>query len=651
MHTYFLQKRFEKLQPKSVTVDIFDTILLRTWAPEQWRFFTLAKAMQTEFAQANIPVSRYFIYTHRNQLTRLLRDTNIQAGHDHETTHIEILKMMIDEALRRNSHKLSSKQIIHLLARLSKVEMDFEITQLKPNKSLLKTLHALPKKTKVYFVSDMYLETPQLKRLLKAHSINIFIGGISSADHLHGKSSGRSFERLQEKYPSIDFSSNLHIGDNRISDASNPKRLGMQTFWLYLPLHRSKLFIGKYVFKIVLKLRVRQIYSAEQDRFSEKLEVIENQVNSNAQASTLEAQKIGWIFAPAIIYYLHSLGLTSSLKKSTPIFVTGESEVFSELYKQLGFGTAKTLPSLNRTSLIRSYVAILDKKSVQLETMLPFVKKILRRKNKLNALATLGVGAPSNNYYFLLGKKSLSSAALKDIDLSSARKLWQTELKNTLKQWQKITDKKTQNYIIADIGWNDTIQILLSEILQESNIPSQLSGLYLGRTGTNIFDQRIITSSEGVIFNSLREDNAPYLYQPEVWESFLNRDNKRNSTRENILGGIRDCIEYFNKSSLTAEEFYFQNEQKLIEELQFPSKQMIITLAKLDFDYGTQDEPICPMINTNSNTLEVWKMLFLDRNSFKSFYFHQGWKWGAATYYHFRLPYRLWRFKTKKPSF
>ncbi|MBA3679195.1 HAD family hydrolase [Candidatus Saccharibacteria bacterium] len=651
MHTYFLQKKLEKLQPKSLTVDIFDTILLRTWAPEQWRFFILAKAMQTEFARANIPVTRYFIYTHRNEFTRLLRDTNIQAGHDHETTHTKIFKLIIGEVVRRSSVKLSKKQVEILLKCLTQIELKFEISQLKPNKSLLKALKALPKKTKVYFVSDMYLETPQLKKLLKAHSIDIFSDGISSADHLHGKSSGRSFERLQDKHLQIDFSTNLHIGDNRISDATNPKRLGMQTFWLYLPLHRSKLFIGKYLFKIMLKLRVRQIYSEQQDRFSEKLEELEYQEGTNAQASTLEAQGIGWIFAPAVIYYLHSLGLTSNLKESVPIFVTGESEVFSDLYNQLGFGTAKTLPSLNRTSLIRAYVAILDKKNVQLETMLPFVKKILRRKNKLNALATLGIAKPGSNYYFLLGKKSQSTSALKEIDLTAARKLWQTELKNTLKQWQKVTNKKSQSYIITDIGWNDTVQILLSEILAESNVASQLSGVYLGRTGTNIFDQRIITASEGVIFNSLNDDNALYLYQPEVWESFLNRDNKNNPTRKHILDGIKACIEYFNRSGLTAEEFYFQNEQKLIEELQFPSKHMISTLAKLDFDYGTQDEPICPMINTHSSTLKVWKMLLLDRNAFKSFYFHQGWKWGAATYYHFRLPYRLWRFKTKKPSF
>jgi hypothetical protein len=124
-----------------------------------------------------------------------------------------------------------------------------------------------------------------------------------------------------------------------------------------------------------------------------------------------------------------------------------------------------------------------------------------------------------------------------------------------------------------------------------------------------------------------------------------------NPTRENIILGINQVIDYYRSSDITTQDLWGYNRPTLLRALKSPPRRIIEVLASLSFDYGTSDEPICPLVNTTSSPIKSWKLLLTNRSKFKSFYFHQGWKWGAASYYHFRIPYRIWRFKTKKSSF
>lgn len=644
----FMKRKIQTIQPKTITVDIFDTILLRSWRPEQWRFYSFAREMQGAFKAAGLNVSRQFIYAHRKYYTQVIRANNQSNGVDFELSHTALMRTIVDEAARRNHVRLSSQKTARLVATLTKLELKSEFAGLKPNKSLLKILRSEKDQgTKLYFISDMYFSSTDIKQLLIAHKVDIFTGGISSADYLLGKSTGRAYQKMHEKYSQISSQNSLHIGDNRHSDYRVPRNAGTKSYLVILPMHRLKLWFGKILFGLLLRSRLRAVSTAQEEMYQARTM---SKLNSYTNKSD-QAQGIGWLFAPAIVYYLHTLGTRCELNKSQPLFVTGESEVFASLYKQLGFQKYKTWPMLNRTSLVQAYCAQMSKKNVQLSSLLPFVQKVLRRKNTTNALATLDIISPTSNQYLLLGRKALQPTALNALDTRSAQKLWASELKTILTKWKSLHKTKSSQYILADIGWNDTVQILLEEILKENSQETKLKGLYLGRTNSNIFDQRITTKATGVIFNSLQQNHAAYLYQPELWESFLNKDNVGNKTRDDILLGLAEAIAYFNASDLTAREFWYQNQQLLIENLQNPTRDLIESVANLQFDYGTKDEPICPLVNIHSTTPSTWKLLLRDRKAFKKFYFHQGWKWGAATYYHFRLPYRLWRFMTKKPSF
>jgi FMN phosphatase YigB (HAD superfamily) len=644
---YFLNKLLQQVEPSSITVDIFDTVLLRKWQPEPWRFYCLAKPMSEAINKAGLKSTTYQVYSARQNFSKLLRMANLENGKDHETTHSAIMNSIVDDLARQQKTRLSKAVQLKLATKLKDIELQYEINQLKPNKPLLKVLNqAKINSSKIYFVSDMYLETEELNQLMKSKKIKLFSGGISSADTLLGKSSGRSFLELARKYPNISLISSIHIGDNMRSDFRVPKQIGLKAYYLYLPLHRLYLWAGKYIFGAILKYDTSKKRRHQKNMLSQKMK----QQFSNKQMSTeLEAQYIGWLFGPAIIHYLHRLGTTSSMQNKQVVFVSSESIIFTQLYKKLGYDNAKILPKLNRSKLIRAYSAILFKKDIKLYSIIPFVKKVLRRKNTRNALAVLNITRPDSNQYNLVGQRGLGESALNQIDISANVKAWNSELKSVISEWSKITGNRQS--IIADIGWNDTIQILLGEVLKESGKKADLSGLYLGRTGTNIFHPDIYSDSSGVIFNSLHSKPSKYLYQPAVWESFLNSDNVGNPTRENIILGINQIIDYYHSSDITTQDLWQYNRPTLLRVLKRPPRRLIEVLASLNFDYGTSDEPICPLVNTTSSPIKSWKWLLTNRSKFKSFYFHQGWKWGAASYYHFRIPYRIWRFKTKKSSF
>lgn len=650
MQNFWAKYKINQIKPRYITVDIFDTLLYRRPQPEFYRFYKLSEMYCKQFKKYGFSVTPYFLFLQRNYMTSILRTENAKKGYDPETTHHDIYSAIIDDLSRRQNIKISAFGKKTLLNKIVELELNYEITQLKPSKSLLKILNnAKRNNIKIYFVTDMYLEYQQINILLKKLKIDVFSGGISSADTLYGKSSGRVFDKLTNKYQSIDLTQSLHIGDQHRSDVRIPKQYGLQTIWYYAPIHRLVLLAYKLMYKVYFEfIKISQ----NRKLISQQNSVLNTLFCDGPMNTKKEAEYIGWLFAPAIVYYLHYLATSTNANNSKIIFITGESKQFGEFYKKLGFSQYSTLASFNRTKLIRAYSSILYRKGVKLSSIVSFTKKILRRKSTLRALATLGITSPTSHQFLITGGSALRKDNIDKLNIDKALHLWDSDKKDVLGSWKRIVGKNSNNVTLADIGWNDTIQILLREVLLESFASSHsVSGMYLGRTGTNIFHPEITTRSRGIIFNSLGDRNAKYFYQPEIWESFLNLDNVDNPTRENIVNGIDQAIGYFNLSPQTADIYWSNNKSKLLKILRHPTKRMIEVMSNLQFDYGTVDEPICPLVNVSVRKSHVYKWLVFDRARFKSFYFHQGWKWGAATYYRFRIPYRIWRLKSKKPSF
>ncbi|MDT8364613.1 MAG: PIG-L family deacetylase [Nitrosomonas sp.] len=82
---------------------------------------------------------------------------------------------------------------------------------------------------KIYFVSDMYLDKETVSRILNENGFCTYEGvHVSSEDDLL-KGDGSRFEWLKKNIPES-IGSTIHIGDNRISDFSQPQAHGFDAF-------------------------------------------------------------------------------------------------------------------------------------------------------------------------------------------------------------------------------------------------------------------------------------------------------------------------------------------------------------------------------------------------------------------------------------
>lgn len=629
-----LQEHIKQSQPKTITIDIFDTLLMRRNRAEQWHFWQFSKQATGVLQKNKIDCSALLYFSLRNYYNQVLRKANLDLGYDHEASLDSVNAAIITELIDRKKIKLTPAKQKDLCKKLAQAEIQFEHEHLFVNKRLIATLkHS---KLPVYFLTDMYLESGQIRQLLNKFGLDY--NGVSSADHLHGKSSGRSFARLCDKFPTVQVATNLHIGDHRQADIAVPEGMGMVVFWLNLPFHRLRLLITKYFFGLLVKVITTSAIRKEYNKITRPL---------FAQKKT--ASTIGSIFAPAIIYYTHYLGSFSRAKSAKVMFVSSESYTLSKFYTLLGFRNVSTLPKFSRTRLIRSYCYLQHRNGISYSSLLPMIKKVQRRKTNYDALTTLGAVALDNHHYHLAGKKAFAEYLEKNDRLLT--KELQKVYAQTLREFRLAArTKNLSKIILADVGWNSTIQILLGEVLAANNYTNKLSGLYMGLTGGNVFNSAINVPSQGVLFGSLTGVDK-YLYQPEVWESFLNTDNVSHPVREEIINSISQSVACYRVSNLSPYDYYRASHKQLLRTLASPSSWVIKTFAKLKFDYGTGNEVPVALVDTSHSALFAYRLLLRDRARFKRFYHDQAWKWGAASWYHFRLLYRLWRIKTKKPSF
>jgi len=634
-----LERKIARLKPNVITVDIFDTVLLRKWRPESWRFYYLATLMTTELAKYDIKTSPLFLYSQRLESSSILKSYNAISGKDYEARHASIIENMVSELERRKNTKLSKSRKSRLLNSLLKIELSYELSQLQVNKKLIRILRDNKSSgQKIYFISDMYFEYKELSTLLRAKGIDIFNGGISSSDKLVGKYSGRSFLELQKKHTNISLIDSLHIGDNKQSDLFVPSKHGMSAHHLYLTGHRAKLFIGRLIFGLLLKVRLKITRLKQRSEFIKVLNEKDNE------------DFVAWLLGPAIIHYLGTLRDKSLSKNKTVVFISGESNALMGIYRFMGYENAKKLPYINRASLLRSYAAILNKKGIKLSNILPLADKAFRRKSVSYALKVLRVVDINSNQTELLSDSYDSRYQIDKQDYEKAKRLWSIELKKTLAQWKSLR-LNNKPVILADVGWSCSLQILLEEILLQSGLNNKLESIFIGRTSHNAFSDDISPESEGIIFNSLKQKGAKYLFQPEVWESFLNTDNLGSPIRESILKHIEELVKYTHVNDIHYKDIFTYSNKRLNKFMKRPPRKIIRLLSGLNFYYATHDEKIHPMVDMSYQTRSVWKWLLVDRDRFREIYTNQAWKWGVATNYHFRIIYRFWRLKSKKHSF
>ncbi len=213
---YKISKQIEQHQLKSLTFDIFDTIILNEYWPSDLRFYDLA-AKQLPLLQQSISpeITTYELFDLRRYARRLLQNK-------HDTLRLDTwLTELVELLLIKYPTPLTDDQQLELLANLIKLELEFTLENCKPNLPLLTQIQLLRQTypdLKIYFTSHSYFTSAQIKLFLQIFKIDLFDNGVSAAD----TASGELFSQLP---PSFQPATNLHIGDHYHQDFRFAKSL------------------------------------------------------------------------------------------------------------------------------------------------------------------------------------------------------------------------------------------------------------------------------------------------------------------------------------------------------------------------------------------------------------------------------------------
>lgn len=222
---------------KLITVDVFDTLLIRSDESEIKRFLMIAESQSLYLNEKyNRELSKYDLLAARLSGTKIsyrasqvidgCREGNIS---DIYSVACEALDVPYDET-----------------SALIDIELSIEKKLLSLNQKLLECLVNFKEKgVKLILISDMYLRKKEISELLE-HFIpqwdNYFSELISSADVTVTKASGKIFDMVAEIH-NMSPDSWAHMGDALLGDFTSPRKKGI--YGIYLPISKRSLSARK----------------------------------------------------------------------------------------------------------------------------------------------------------------------------------------------------------------------------------------------------------------------------------------------------------------------------------------------------------------------------------------------------------------------
>ncbi len=206
-----LIKRIENLNIEFISLDIFDTVLVRKDDNELERFETVSKKMQELLSIDYRIIFSAREFAHRSAYS-IKKSGFIEPSID------IIFKIMCKDL------NVSEKNIKKLI----NIELEYEKEVLFLNQTLWETIIKTGKK--IFFVSDMYLRAQHINKLLLHFGVDVREEDIFvSSDYNCSKRHHELFRKIGSIY---DPNKTMHIGDNYQSDILNARKAGFNTFYL-----------------------------------------------------------------------------------------------------------------------------------------------------------------------------------------------------------------------------------------------------------------------------------------------------------------------------------------------------------------------------------------------------------------------------------
>lgn len=219
----------ERHQIRLLSLDLFDTVLLRDQRSELRRFWEIAGQISRRLnREAGIAVNPECVLVARLTAARAAyRSTDAVDG---------CREGDLDSIYRIAGHLLGVPPA-HV-GTLIEIEMAFERGCLLANPAIVDVAERFARDgVKTIVLSDVYIEADRLNELLADCGVprTLFAEVISSADTRISKRSGRLFDWVASRFD-VRPEQCLHVGDSLISDYVRPRQAGWRSFHLPVPL-------------------------------------------------------------------------------------------------------------------------------------------------------------------------------------------------------------------------------------------------------------------------------------------------------------------------------------------------------------------------------------------------------------------------------
>lgn len=226
--------RFAELANSSevdvVSVDVFDTLLLRTTLPETAKFRQFGNAMWRAIPNGldGVRDPARYLQSLRLLAARIIYHQKPMTRGGREATLEEIYGCIVF-AICQQYNDVSDTDCQLILSRFREIERELEVRDLTPNKTLVETLKAARRDGKrVIAISDMYLGRADLQHLLGTFGLDgLFDTVYVSSEYGFGKACGALFDEVVEDMGRTP-SQVCHIGDNHFSDYLVPASKGIK---------------------------------------------------------------------------------------------------------------------------------------------------------------------------------------------------------------------------------------------------------------------------------------------------------------------------------------------------------------------------------------------------------------------------------------
>lgn len=216
--TDYLLARIIRNETKVLSLDVFDTFLLRNNKPEAVRFYEIASVVRRTLDLSRSTDDIFLARAYAMQMAYRTREPvlNCREGHIEDIIKIQARFLGLDETRT---------------AEFKSIELAYEARNLIPNYALAALCRAAVKHgIKVILLSDMYLTSECIQNVCSDICGDVsYISDIhSSADHVISKRSGLIFDHLSRLY-NMEPGQFMHIGDNLDSDVRAARRAGWKS--------------------------------------------------------------------------------------------------------------------------------------------------------------------------------------------------------------------------------------------------------------------------------------------------------------------------------------------------------------------------------------------------------------------------------------